>query len=1071
MAISPSLKQFVSSGTYRLTKDNSQVIGTNSAITKLIPGFSKKGPFNTPIYVQDKKFFLDVFGDIDKKLERNGSFFHRTALTALESGPIIALNLLKLDDTLDNTSYTGLSVNSSIANAAVKTTPVSKLFNTDKFWFADPLALKEINKEVISVPSRELITISNIGRKPISVIVRKSDTTGFDIMAKDWFGSNDVPFFINGSDYISDYMLDVIIVDGNWSNYNTLSIDPVYGDLFDTTGLKKTYVDKFGNTKDALTAFLNLGTVNVLGVYTGSIIPDFLDKNGVALFIEDVVNLETNKTGLMISVNRDLIDSSADAFSGGVIDTVGHTIESEEPRQIDFLSYYGNIVDTLSYTTKKGATNTDSGYTQPLTAADTFFTFKSGLTGGTAGAGQATVLSASSNITSATGYAAATMFDCITISRNSTAFASTADFDSFVDSVEVDKTYIKCASHLIGGMTTAVNYVNVVEKTYDAVNNKLTLRVALRLGAASGITGPKTNAEGFFYIAIGAITAIVKNDWVYNVAKDIYAGADSALYQNYLNGIITEEDTITVVGGTNEKISLNRIYTNDLSIIGATAFGTGITASLSTKINYLKISTLTTNILVNSNVFNIVSYIGNINESIETDQTLTDYVNLTNVVWLDNTEANGLGLNWWNGKIVKGQYLVQAFDVNGTIVKLNPLTGKSRLTKILSVVEDTNPLSVNYKKIKVTAADAIFISANKTIERYQDIRNFINHYRFTKLDGYTLRDAQIPNGTLTRQNEILDLMWTTNLSTALIDKEIITYRYIIDSFEGAIELESKNRLTRLAMERENALAILNLPSVKQFKESINPLFKFNSTSNFDATYIADGGNLSLNPSTVFTLPNIDNGSNFGAYYGPNLIIRENGTNVSVPPAGYISNLYATKWLAGLPYDIVAGPRRGIVSAQGLVGVEYNFDRKDLDKIEPWGYNAILNKRGLGLVINANNTGQQNIKSALSQVHVRELVIYIQDAIEDILKNYRWQFNTVQNRLEIKTLVDNLSSQIISDGGAYNIINVMDTTNNTEDIIDANMGVIDTYLEPVRGMGILVQRTTILKTGSIARQQY
>lgn len=1068
MAISPSLKQFVSSGTYRLTKDNSQVIGTTSEITKLIPGFSKKGPFNTPIYVQDKKFFLDVFGDIDKKLERSGSFFHRTALTALESGPIIALNLLKLDDTLDNVTYMGLSVNSCIQNATVKSTPLSSIFNTDKFWFADPDALRDVNTGSETVSSRELISVTNIGRKPISVIVRKSDVAGFDVTAKDWYGTNNIPFFLNESDHLSDYMVDVIVVDGNYTNYNSLAIDPLFGDFFDSTGLKKTYVDKFGNTKDALTTFLNLSTINVLGVYTGSVIPDFIDKNGVAMFIEDVVNLETNKTGLMISVNRDLIDASAEAFSGGLIDMIGHNIESEEPTQINFLSYFGSIIDTLNYTTKFGESELDSGYIQPDYVTSDYFVFKSDLVVGASGAtGTNATLLASSSITGALGYTAG-RYDTIEILGTSSLFVDLIEFESFVNSITVGKSYIKCSAYLMGVTTTAVNYAHIIQKTYDETLHKLTLKIALRLATDSGITGPKTNAQGYLYMAPGPLSIIVKNDWIRVNSRDIFAGQDSILYADYLNGIVTEEDKVMVDGGISEKMTVERTYTNDLSTVNAVFLGA--TAVLSSKVNYIKLRSSATAVDLNDNVFNVISYVGNINESIETD-ALTDYINLTNVVWLDNSELNGLGSGWWTGKIIKGDYLVQAFDDAGTLTKINPITGKSRLTKIVSVVEDTNALSTTYKKIKITTVDAIYVSPAKTIERYKDIRNFVDHYRFIKLDGYSLRPEQIPNGTLTRQNEILDFIWNTNLAEALKDKEIITYRYIIDTFEGAIEGETKSRLTRLAKERENALAILNLPSVKQLKESTNPLFKFNSTSNFDASYIAEGGNLSLNPSNVFSLPTIDSGSNFGAYYGPNLIIRENGANVSVPPAGYISNLYVNKWTNGLPYDIIAGPRRGIVSAQGLVGVEYNFDRNDLDKIEPWGYNAILNKRGLGLVINANNTGQQNIKSALSQVHVRELVIYIQDAIEDILKDYRWEFNTVQTRLEIKTLVDNLSTQIISDGGAYNIVNVMDSTNNTDEIIDNNMGVIDTYLEPVRGMGILVQRTTILKTGSIARGQF
>ena len=147
-------------------------------------------------------------------------------------------------------------------------------------------------------------------------------------------------------------------------------------------------------------------------------------------------------------------------------------------------------------------------------------------------------------------------------------------------------------------------------------------------------------------------------------------------------------------------------------------------------------------------------------------------------------------------------------------------------------------------------------------------------------------------------------------------------------------------------------------------------------------------------------------------------------------------------------------------------LHYEALNRALDSIEPFGLNAIVNKRGFGLVINANQTAQQTVKSALSQISTRELLIYIEDGIAEILKNYRWEFNTAQNRLEIKTLADTFMSQILNDGGLYDFNNVMDSTNNTTEVIDNNIGIIDTYVEPVRGMGILVNRVTILATGSI-----
>ena len=81
MALSPSLQQFKSSGVYRLEFDKSQITNIPSETIRLIIGFSKKGPFNTPVFVQDSVFFKTVFGDIDTTLERKGSFFHRTVLT------------------------------------------------------------------------------------------------------------------------------------------------------------------------------------------------------------------------------------------------------------------------------------------------------------------------------------------------------------------------------------------------------------------------------------------------------------------------------------------------------------------------------------------------------------------------------------------------------------------------------------------------------------------------------------------------------------------------------------------------------------------------------------------------------------------------------------------------------------------------------------------------------------------------------------------------------------------------------------------------------------------------------
>ena len=97
MALDPKIASIKAAGTYRFEFDKSQVVGVPANQVRLMVGFSKKGPFNTPVFVPDSSFFKQVFGDIDRNLEKKDSFFHRSCLSALERGPILALNLLSLD--------------------------------------------------------------------------------------------------------------------------------------------------------------------------------------------------------------------------------------------------------------------------------------------------------------------------------------------------------------------------------------------------------------------------------------------------------------------------------------------------------------------------------------------------------------------------------------------------------------------------------------------------------------------------------------------------------------------------------------------------------------------------------------------------------------------------------------------------------------------------------------------------------------------------------------------------------------------------------------------------------------
>ena len=331
--------------------------------------------------------------------------------------------------------------------------------------------------------------------------------------------------------------------------------------------------------------------------------------------------------------------------------------------------------------------------------------------------------------------------------------------------------------------------------------------------------------------------------------------------------------------------------------------------------------------------------------------------------------------------------------------------------------------------------------------------------------AFTLKAADLNDMTISKC--LAGLKGGTGIHAALTDKDLIDFRYVIDTFSSFdSSLQNKAELASLAKDRQNASAILNAPMVSDFKKSNDPQF-VDVDGVFKTNYIATGGNLDLNPSYTYSLPGITAGANYAFYYGPGLVVSDNGKDLIVPPAAYVSNNFIDKFTNATPWSIVAGPRRGVVNGSNVKGVEYSFDKADRDVLEPFGINPIVFQRGVGLTILGNKTAQQSVKSALSSAHVREALIYIQEGMANILKDYVFEFNNTQTRLEIKTLADSFLEGVKADGGVYEFKNVMDQTNNTDNVIDNNIGIIDTYVEPVKGLEIVVHRTTILNTGEIS----
>ena len=133
MAIPVFYQQFKAAGVYRVVFDKSTVQGVDSEILRLVVGYSEKGPFNIPTYVTSVSDFKAIYGDISKKLEKRGIFFHRLAIQALGAGPILALNLKKFDgETVDGATI-NTDFNPSFAPIDTVKINVEDIYDTSRF--------------------------------------------------------------------------------------------------------------------------------------------------------------------------------------------------------------------------------------------------------------------------------------------------------------------------------------------------------------------------------------------------------------------------------------------------------------------------------------------------------------------------------------------------------------------------------------------------------------------------------------------------------------------------------------------------------------------------------------------------------------------------------------------------------------------------------------------------------------------------------------------------------------------------------------------------------------------------
>ena len=180
---------------------------TVEGITNLVIGVSKKGPVNTPIRLTTVNDLETVFGQLDRNLERKGSFFHRTVSKMLETSPVYAMNLLITDDTLDVIEYKSLSSSALKTNDIKREGPYRRFFDTTGFWKKDTESFINLTKPNTGYSDRAF-SFTNLSDRYITVFVVKTAVTGFDRTLLEWYGSIEkMPAYVSTVYYASVWLV------------------------------------------------------------------------------------------------------------------------------------------------------------------------------------------------------------------------------------------------------------------------------------------------------------------------------------------------------------------------------------------------------------------------------------------------------------------------------------------------------------------------------------------------------------------------------------------------------------------------------------------------------------------------------------------------------------------------------------------------------------------------------------------------------------------------------------------------------------------------------------------------
>lgn len=204
-------------------------------------------------------------------------------------------------------------------------------------------------------------------------------------------------------------------------------------------------------------------------------------------------------------------------------------------------------------------------------------------------------------------------------------------------------------------------------------------------------------------------------------------------------------------------------------------------------------------------------------------------------------------------------------------------------------------------------------------------------------------------------------------------------------------------------------------------------------------------------------------SSYAATYWPWVQVQSaTGRNEYVPAGTVIPGVYAFTDAAAAPWFAPAGLVRGGLA--GVIQAERKLTKGERDTLYLGKINPIATFPGTGISVFGQKTLQTKA-SALDRVNVRRLLIELKKFIGDQARNLVFEQNTIATRNRFLAVVNPYLESVVQRQGLYAYRVVMDTTNNTADVVDRNQLVGQIFIQPTKTIEFVVLDFTIEPTGA------